>query len=160
MPVRPTLPYRCHPFPDHCIFLLISACLEYIHDSQSCRLLRLDQVWPDLSGPCDSHVSQLHLFSRISFLQRKVQPSQAECNRDLSGRSTAVLRSVCVNHVLVDKPGVLSGHRVALEVGICLQALTRCICPARWVQMLVGNSYSAAGTYNHGCFCSVKIFMF
>ena len=62
-------------------------------------------------------------------------------------------RAAYVNHVLVDEPGILPGNHVTREVGICLQALTRGISPAGWVQMPVGKSSPAAGTFNQVFMC-------
>jgi uncharacterized LabA/DUF88 family protein len=92
---------------------------------------------------------QLHLPAGISFLQRKVQPNQAICDRDGTGRSTRMLRRVGVDRMLVDECRILLCHRVALEVGKYTKALSRGIEPIRYVEMLIGKLQPAAGTLCH-----------
>jgi hypothetical protein len=108
VPVCPTLPYRCHPFPDQCIFLMVSSCLEHVHDCQECRLIGRFRPVPDLSHHCDPQMHQLHLPAGRTFLPCKVQPDQAECNGDVPDWSPRMLG---------DEFRILLCNRGALELG-------------------------------------------
>jgi hypothetical protein len=99
---------------------------------------------------------QLHLPAGISFLQRKVQPDQAKSDRDVPGRSPRMLRFVRVDRMLVDECRILFCHRVTLEIGKYLEALSRSIEPIRRVEVLIGKLQPATGTFCHRSLqCSV-----
>ena len=92
---------------------------------------------------------QLHLPAGVSFLQCKVQPDQANCDGDVPGRSSRMLRFVCVDRMLVDEFRILLYNRGALKVGKYTKALSRGIEPIRYVGMLIGKLQPAAGTLCH-----------
>ena len=121
----PCIPHACAPIQDHLVAFGTGLGGHGVGDGHRSGARWRVKARPLLGSSRHLHVHQLHLAAAEAFLDSQIQTCQRESRSDGRFGLTHVLRSVCIDEVLVDEVPAGACKRVVSHLVHKVAALTR-----------------------------------